>query len=72
MPTRSRQAGVLVDTSVAAALVVDDDEHQDAVLDTLGDRRSAWPVTRHSRLLALYGCLAGTTHRGSGVTSDRR
>jgi predicted nucleic acid-binding protein len=39
MPTRSRRPGLLVDTSVAVALVVVDHEHHDATNEALGDRR---------------------------------
>jgi predicted nucleic acid-binding protein len=41
MPTRSRPGGpdLLVDTSVAIALVVADHEHHEATRDAVGDRR---------------------------------
>jgi predicted nucleic acid-binding protein len=39
MPTRDKQPGLLVDTSVAVALVVGDHEHHLATLRAIGDRR---------------------------------
>lgn len=39
MPTRDKQPGLLVDTSVAVALVVGDHEHHLATLGAIGDRR---------------------------------
>lgn len=39
MPTRSRAPELLVDTSVAVALVVVDHEHHEVTTDAVGDRR---------------------------------
>jgi predicted nucleic acid-binding protein len=39
MPTRSRPPDLLVDTSVAVALVVADHEHHTATVDAVGSRR---------------------------------
>lgn len=39
MPTRSRAPQLLVDTSVAVAMVVADHDHHAATLDAIGDRR---------------------------------
>lgn len=39
MPTRGRPADLLVDTSVAVALVVADHEHHQSTVDALGTRR---------------------------------
>jgi len=40
MPTKSRAPDVLVDTSVAVAMVVADHEHHIPTLESLGDRRT--------------------------------
>lgn len=50
MSTRGRAPDLLVDTSVAVALVVADREHHESTFRALGDRAgSAWPATPSPR-----------------------